>query len=258
MRVTTDELVDRVLTAIDMEDGYATPAMVLRIINAAHPRFLFMLQSLGWVHNPIREEFTLQATTTSYTPTYTPMSILGLYTRSPGGDWQPVQSESAGYAPRSDNYNGSARYSMHEETASIVPATLFNLGDEPTAPSITVNGGTAGDECQLVYIAEPATLYLEADALTWDLEVGDARLNQLWVDFPNGWEEWLVMDAAITLAGREETTNTTMIARKAEIAADITQMVTNRMMADGPRIKNIDGVKRPMWTSSARISRSRY
>ena len=254
MRVTTEELVDRVLTAIDMEDGYATPAMVLRIINAAHPRFLFKLQSLGWVHNPIRENFTLQATA-SYTPVHRPLAVLGLYNRTPGSEWCKVQSESSGEPSRNDyNLDGRLRYSMVEETAAVEPTTILNLGIDPVPPSIVVNGAVPGLEYQLVYIAEPKKLYLVTDP-DLDLELGDPRMNQIYVDFPNGWEEWLVLDAAITMGAREETAHPILQARKMEVEGDICQMVTNRLMADGPSLRNVDGVKRPMWWNSSRLSR---
>lgn len=229
MIVTVQTLVDRVLESIDMEDGFATPSMVVRELNAAHPRFLFMLEACQWVHNPVAESFTTNGSEQRVLATRA-MSVLGVFIRS-GSCWLKLKSESGAAPIESTGWYGSSRYRLNNSNGQT--AVVFN----PPIP--------AGMQMEIRYLEEPPELVLTAPV--------SPQVD--YVDYPGGWEEWLVLDVAEKMAGREESVNTLISQRKKEIEEAVVSMASNQLATDGARVANVDNVTRPGWQLSSIINR---
>lgn len=82
----------------------------------------------------------------------------------------------------------------------------------------------------------------------------DDETQQNYVDYPNGWEEWLVLEVARQGAGREEAVNSTIEQRKREVEADVQRMAADRLFTQGPKVRNVNGVENADWTVSSDLS----
>lgn len=82
----------------------------------------------------------------------------------------------------------------------------------------------------------------------------DDETQQNFVDYPNGWEEWLVLEVARQGAGREETVNSTIEQRKKEVEYDVQRMAADRLFAQGPKVRDVRGMEGLDWTITADLT----
>jgi hypothetical protein len=224
MQVSVSTLVDRVLTSIDMEDGFTTPAMVVRWLNAAHPRFIFMLQISGWVNSPSEYRFTATGADAYPLPAQA-MSVAGVWRDYNGRHWE-LPSENSLTPIDSIQYEYPRAYRVTDAGATTV---------------VSLNPSPVGGNYVVRYFPNPPELVLATPG------IGQADS----INYPAGWEEWLVLEVARQASGREETNNSTIGVRQKEVEADVCRMAEERLFANGPSIRNVDGITQPGWQTSS-------
>lgn len=66
--------------------------------------------------------------------------------------------------------------------------------------------------------------------------------------YPNGWEEWLVLETARQVTGREESVNSNIEQRKLEVEREIERAAGDRLWAQGPKVRDVRGTETDDWT----------
>lgn len=74
-----------------------------------------------------------------------------------------------------------------------------------------------------------------------------------YVDYPNGWEEWLVCEVARVALLREETQNPALETRMRLIEGEVERMAADRLFAQGPKVRNVDRTQRDPWQVSGAL-----
>lgn len=93
----------------------------------------------------------------------------------------------------------------------------------------------------VLYVIDPGLS--DETSASVDVALLNTEAQKAYVDYPNGWEEWLVLEVARQGAGREDAVNTMVETRKREVQDDVRMMASDRMFAQGPRVRDVRGME---------------
>lgn len=217
--VAVSTLLQRVEDAVDTEN-FVEQAVLLRWANAIHPRFVVKLARWGWA--PKVSNYAITATgASSYVPTSgTPiemLAVVGVY-RQDGDDYVKLRPVDHFQKPGSRTAEATAFRVQTLDTGGIsiellpTPASGTYIVDYLPAPSQLVTGTPAAGQTDTV-------------------------------NYPAGWEEWLVLELARRSLGREETTNPALEEEIHRTEKDIEQMIRDYVYTSA-KIRNVDGQDR--------------
>lgn len=215
--VTVTTLLQRVEDAVDMEN-FVSQATLLRWANTVHPQFVAKIARHGWA--PIISSYTITATgATSYTPTSsgTPVemiAIVGVY-RSDGDSFIKLRPVDHAQKPSTTSYEQADYFRVRTLEAGGVSIELFPV---PSAGTYIVD-----------YIPVPSVLVTSAP--------GAGQVSS--VNYPAGWEEWLVLKLAQQCLAREETINPKIDEQFAKLELEIERQIRDRV-AGTAKIRNAD------------------
>lgn len=218
MLVPVTTVLERIRDATDSnddgEEGFVTNNMLLRWLNAAIPRFEMMMMRAGWVLDYTAMSIEANGSTDGY-------SSDGLG----GGDkmmcifgcWELISPT-----------NVRQLRSVHPfETPFAVPGTrahgyFANDSGDDGATKIFLRPNPQTGLYSVLYKPEPSPVDIDGD-----------------INYPNGWEEWLVLECARQVTGREESRNVIIEDRKLEIEREVERMASDRLFAQGPRVRDV-------------------
>lgn len=216
--VPVTELLQRVEDAADMEN-FVTQEVMLRWLNVIHPRFRKKLAEYGWA--PIVASYEITADgSTSYTPVdgddvpLEMMAIFGVW-RVDEGEFVKLKCVDFMTKPSERASFNAGYFKVQTLEAGGVSISLFPVASEGTyivdylpVPSVLVTG-TPDDG--------------EADS----------------VNYPAGWEEWLVLQLVRKCYAREETSNPSIEKEFTEVEKEIERMCRDRIVGTAV-IRNVD------------------
>jgi hypothetical protein len=153
------------------------------------------------------------------------MAILGVYEYENGGYRQLRAGDPQ--VLRDDVTLNDASWFTAADTGTG-GATVISLRPRPASGTYVVR-----------YLAQPLVLVVSAPGAGQDDDV----------NYPSGWEEWLVLEVSRQVAGREESVNQTNEQRAREIEREIERAAGDRIFSQGPRVRNVDRVERSRWVN---------
>lgn len=223
--VQVTELITRVRDITDCnDDQFVTDAMILRWLNNARPRLDAMIARAGWVLN-------MASDGTDSGPSDLVNGAIEIN--------DEVMAVVAVFEYFSDGSTRGPLRSTHptwvSETTASASSHYFVDG-----PGITPSGVTTKTRVNLRPVPQAG------DYLVYYIPVGDQLVTGTpaadqddEVNYPNGWEEWLVLEVARQVLAREETVNPAIEQRKLEIEKSVVQMAGDRLFAQGPKVRDV-------------------
>lgn len=204
MLVTVSEILQRALVAADYEDsapgaGFVKQENLLLWLNQHHRMFRSKLLRLGTVLSEATEDITLTGAT-SYAMTADPMAILSVDLVKNGRLYNiPPANPIVGYRYETTDYsNGPSYYRVIENDTGTLS---LNFYPSPTSGTVRV-----------AYAATPTTLTIDSS-----------------VNYPLGWDEYLVLCLAEDILGKANDSNETIARKKADVWGEVESQCAARL-----------------------------
>lgn len=234
--VPVTDLLTRVRDITDMnDDQFIEDEVLLRWLNAAVPRLDQIILRAGWVINYIGASFETNTGGSDGTEGYDigeqAAAIIAVYEAVSSTEVRMLRATSA--ADKAVALPGTRATHFFVSNDTDTGNTVISLRPNP--------GGQA--TYAVYYIPASPTL------VTGTPSAGEADE----VLYPSGWEEWLVLEVARQVNAREESMNPLIEDRKRELEKDIERMASDRVFAQGPKVRNVDRVERDNWTISSAL-----
>lgn len=211
--VTVADLITRIKDNCQLDnDKWTGEATLLRWLNAARPRLDAIIARSGWVVTPGNFAIVADGSNTYDTLVQT-MAIMGVF-EVDNGIYRPLKSSTVVHNP-TERQGQALEYFAEENTAT--GSTRVGLRPVPQTGTYYV-----------FYLAQPLTL------VTGTPGAGQASS----VNYPMGWEEWLVLEVTRQVFGREESENATAERRIREIERAIEREANDRLFAQGLRVRD--------------------
>lgn len=222
MLVTTDTLLTRARAISDMADNFVSRAVWLLWLNQANLQLSLFIARAGYMHRPVVLPLTATGASTYAVPEC--MAIVGVHEKRSGGGYRRIEPNQAveGLYPDSASVGFPQRW--HADTAD----------DGSIALSFYPNPGS-GDYV-VTYLATPTPLVWLGDAL---LEEPVPTVSAT-VNYPMGWEEWLVLEMARHATIKEEGDTRAIEKLKQDIEQHIGDSIHDRALNDAPVVRNTD------------------
>lgn len=232
--VTVATLLTRIRDCTDTDDDqFVDDAMLLRWLNNARPRLDSLIARAGWVLDYDGVGLEIDGSETEgISLGVSALAILGVYEVVSSTQYRQLRPTTVMDDPFAVSGARANRF-FATNGGGTTNLTRINLRPLPSSGLYSVLYLPVGDT---LVTGTPGT--------------GEASS----VYYPNGWEEWLVLEVARQVSGREESLNMTNEDRKREIEKDVERMAGDRMFAQGPKVRNVDGRDRDNWRASAAIS----
>lgn len=222
--VQVTELIERIRDITDCDsDQFVTDAMLLRWLNNARPRLESMIARAGWVLN-------MQVDGTDSGPSDLVagaielndevMAIVAVYEYYTDGTTRILRSTHPTWPAVT---TGSSAGFYFVDGPGEIP------GGTTTATRVHLRPVPQSGNYFVYYLPVPVKLVTGTPAADEDDEV----------NYPNGWEEWLVLEVARQVLAREESINPAIEQRKLEIEKSVVQMAGDRLFAQGPRVRDV-------------------
>lgn len=219
--VTVPELVSRAVAAADMTDNFVSEAVWLYWANVANKKLAVKVAQLGVPYNQYDEVITLDGSS-EYTIAE-PLAVVGVYFVQSDGKLKKLK---AVHSSQRINYNGITtigdprEFHVRRDLNNIV----LDFYPLPATGSVVVRAITYPDK--LVYN-------------TPGVGVGKAD----YVNYPLGWEDFIVLHMARNALAKEETVNPMIEAQLKDCELHIESSSSNYLLTDLPKIldtKNSD------------------
>lgn len=224
MQTTLTTLIDRAAAVADISDNFVTRAQWTHWANAENLALALFLARAGWTLNVVTTTITVAGTesgafTLNPTSSVNPLAIVAVH-HLRDGYLRPLQLghpiDFLRQTPGAGRITGDPseyRVIWNATTDNLV----LNFHPEPsTGTTIVVS-----------YIAHPASI-----------------TDSVGVSYPMGWEERIVLGMARRALLKEESDDTQVRRLMSEMDQQIEEAVWNRVLAESPTIRNVDGDRR--------------
>lgn len=148
-------------------------------------------------------------------PTVSPYKVLNISLLSQSSEWVQLERFSLADEPGLSSVN-----------PGLLPVTRYRLRGMNVvlfAPAVPV-----ATTCRIVYIPSPTDMSSDSDTY-------DGR---------SGWEEWVLLEAAIRIRTKEESDVRTLVAERDRVLAQILPMFSARDRAHPDRVNDVTGRRR--------------
>lgn len=225
------QLENRVRAAADTHDNYVEKSMIWGWLDRERKILDMLIARKGLVQNRSIYDIPLTGDGSEYTLPTGMMAVLGVYevdtASGQGTRFRRLRRASNVDPPRMYNSNKASSYSLYTDSAGDLNIELRPI------PS----GGTY----RVYYLAEPAEITSDIDIIT----------------YPAGWEEFLVLGAAISALAREESTNPVIERQYREAGPRIEAEIAALETGESQVIRNVDGLYGSSeWSSYPTFDRS--
>lgn len=205
--------------------NWVSETMKLRWLNAARPRLDSVIARAGWPLNI--SLYTVSATgAPAYDTAVQVMAVAGVFEYK-DGRYRSLR-------------NGHV---MDRRTDVAGDAREFVVYDTGGTTRIEFRPAPATGTYRVYYLPQPLVM------VTGSPGVGQESS----VNYPSGWEEWMVLEAARQAHGREEAENANVERRIREIERDIERMASDRLFGQGPRVRDVRASQEDHWSISAML-----
>lgn len=227
--VSVTDLIARVRFGVDADGSavdpqWVTDAVILRELNVVRPRLDAMVARAGHgLYELITitggtdvDEFVLDPT--GIAPDV--LAIVGVWIEDVG-DYRQLRRADPNL--------------LYESTYDLTPgfATKYYLRHESNGDiNIVVRPVNSSGTIAVKFVPAPLILVTASPV---------AGTSTDSVRYPEGWEEWLVLEVQRVLDTREESLNTVREQRKVEIEREIDKAATDRLWAQGPTVRDVRG-----------------
>lgn len=211
-----------------MHDDFVTTAQWLAWLNYEHRALTLFIARSGYVH--MMEQGTVTATgDLEYTPVFTPTDGVG--------NQDPVAILGVF---ETDTSTGTRRRLLHANlvdrppySGTVGPARYYNLyrKRDDGLLRIVFHPNPASGTYATFYIPAPTALEDLSDT----------------VDYPHGWEEWIVLNMAARALEKEEGDARSILRRVQKIEQHVEEAGWSLQLAQTPTVRNVDKTERG-WT----------
>jgi hypothetical protein len=214
--VSVTTLLQRVEDAVDMEN-FVSQAALLRWANVLNPRFVAMLGRAGWA--PMISSYTITATgATSYTPSsggnIEMLAVVGVY-RQEEDSFTKLRCIDHLQKPGVQVQSDAGYFRVKTLEAGGVSVELYPI---PSSGTYIID-----------YIPVPLVL------VTGTPGAGETNT----VNYPAGWEEWLVLQLGRKCLTREETVSPAIESELKKVEEEIERMIRDRVYSSA-KVRNAD------------------
>lgn len=212
---TVQEIVDRAAAIADMDGNFVSPAQWLAWYNAESRALEFFIARSGWVHNTASSVDSSSGYEISIPEANRPMALIGVY-EVRDGRYRPLKFQ---------NTVDFTRQS-YGAPATTGDAHFYSVESSPTQDKLTIylfplpSSGTY----RVLYLAGREPVDDLTDSVNW----------------PLGWEERIVLGMARRALIKEESDSRVIEKLMAEQDAIIEEFCWNRVLAESPRLRNVD------------------
>lgn len=232
---TALQLENRVRAAADTHDNYVEKEMIWGWLDRERKLLDMLIARKGLVLKREIYDIPLVGDGSEYTIASSPgvMAILGVYevdtASGQGTRFRRLRRASNIDPPRMYSYSKASQYSFYTDGAGDLNIELRPI---PT-------GGTY----RLYYLPEPTPI-------TSDIDV---------VSYPAGWEEYLVLGAAISALAREESTNPVLERQYRDAGPRIEAEIAALEVGESQVIRNVDDLYgNPEWSQYPSFARDDF
>jgi hypothetical protein len=212
--VTVQELIDRAKAAADMHDDFVTDAQWILWANIENQKLWSFVARCGYVIREDRED--IPATGATQYTFNEPAAILGVY-ELVGSRYRRIR--------HSDAQDGAG----YINTGTNGQATMFRVFQNTNGQvSLQLWPVPTSGEYKVYVIPQADTLDATSDS----------------VNYPMGWEEYIVLGMAKRALAKEETRNPMVDAEHDDISRHIESTAWERLFGAHKSIRNVDRVER--------------
>lgn len=227
--VTVTDLIKRVRFGLDMDDDqWVDDVEILRELNVVRPRLDAMIARAG---GGLYERVSLTTPSTVEEFVLDPsgiapdiMAVVGVWVDGGTGDYVQLHRLDPNV--------------IYESNFWLTPGDLrgyyIQLESNGDINIVLRPPVSTGSTIVVMFVPEPLTMVESG-------QVAGESISTL--RYPEGWEEWMVLEVQRVLDTREETINALREQRKTEIEKEIERFASDRLWAQGPRVRDVRAVE---------------